>query len=640
MDAAAGSARADYGGYGKFWNLPLPTLRHFELYGTVMMRAAGAPPSPTSPAEFRCHPSAAAGRPDQSGGTSAANAGLVFGLRGKYPFDGTQFPPLPWGGSRVSEPDIQLIEMWIAAGCPAAEEDGAVAGAAISDTQRRALATGGAPHSAFGGPVNQFAHDAGTLKARKNINFLTAEELRRLRAAVKQMKLLDGFAQDDRSFAYWARIHANQCQHGWEEFLTWHRAYLYGFEKQLQDIDPTVTLPYWDWSADSVNVQTSIDEMGSGVAKDNGYVPVPLQCWIDEDGLKTLTDGGAVSAETLAGLRRILDQQYSSGARLFAAAGITFGTDSKSDAAIIAILGDINPLWHWRRWPGGNRDLIFEAYPTPDDVTRIANFFTFGSGPMADQFFGALETIHNLIHNYSGGLSPYPVGPNNEFISGDMVDPGRTAQDPIFWAHHSNVDRLWADWQNRFPNGGPDNPSATLPPWNFEVSDVASISRLGYEYMMSSHVFPTDSQTPIQRFVSATTAVHPAVVARHRSAQIRLHVTRPGFHIRVFLNQSDATIDTPTRGNPHFVGQVSTFTGECVGGPGHCDAPVRRFDRFDLRPRPHKTPSSFRLDATATVKALALDDPSLQVNLLVLNHDGTPASDELRMDAVSLSFFD
>jgi tyrosinase len=387
--------------------------------------------------------------------------------------------------------------------------------------------------------------------------------------------------------------------------------------------------------------------MGSDVAKDNGYVPVPFQCWIDEDGLKTLTDGGVVSSETLAGLRRILHQQYSSGARLFSAAGIAFGADPKSDAAIIAVLGDINPLWHWRRWPGGNRSLIFEAYPTQDDITRIldiANFFNFGSGPMANQYFGALETIHNLIHNYSGGMSPYPIGPNNQFSSGDMVDPGRTAQDPIFWAHHSNVDRLWAQWQQSFPNSGPDNPSANLPPWNFDVSDVASIYRLGYQYMMTSHVFPTDSHTPISRFVSSATTVHPAVVAQHRSAQIRLHaiqyVTRPGYHIRVFLNQPDATVATPTRGNPHYVGQVSTFTGECVGGPGHCDVPPPRVDRFDLRPRPHKTPSSFRLDATAAVKALALEGTSLQVNLLVLNLDGSPATDALRMDAVSLSFFD
>src|SRR5262245_57875387 len=31
-------------------------------------------------------------------------------------------------------------------------------------------------------------------------------------------------------------------------FCPWHRYYLYLFEKKLQTVDPTVTLPYWDWT--------------------------------------------------------------------------------------------------------------------------------------------------------------------------------------------------------------------------------------------------------------------------------------------------------------------------------------------------------------------------------------------------------
>ena len=34
----------------------------------------------------------------------------------------------------------------------------------------------------------------------------------------------DSYYQDERSFAWWARIHANSCQHSWEEFLTWQLA--------------------------------------------------------------------------------------------------------------------------------------------------------------------------------------------------------------------------------------------------------------------------------------------------------------------------------------------------------------------------------------------------------------------------------
>jgi tyrosinase len=645
MDAAAGASSANYLNHPRFWNLPLAELRDFELYGIAMMRTNGGPSRATD-SNSCCHAGTApAAQPAAPAG--AADAGLVRGLRGQFPFDGTQFPPLPWGGTRIAEPDIAFIAQWIADGCPAADQDSH--GKAEQDsTLRLALATGQAPHLPFTGPTNQLAEDSGSLKARKNIAFLPPEELRRFRAAIAQMKSLDAFPQDERSFAYWARIHANQCQHGWEQFLTWHRAYLYGFEKRLQDIDPSVTLPYWDWSADAQNVQASLDDMGDAV-NDNGYVPPAYQCWIDEDGLKKLTDGGKVPQAVLGGLRVILGKgPYSSGARLFKAAGITYGDDPGSDEAIKAVLGDINPLWDWRRWPGGNKDLIFEVYPTPDDVERIlgiGNFFDFGSGPTGNQFFGALENVHNLIHNFSGGANPYAKVAPNESGVGDMVDPGTTAFDPIFWGHHSNCDRLWSEWQRRNPGSGPDDPGDVLPPWNLTVADTASIARLGYEYVMASTLFRTDRAVPLQRFRSADSQVHPQVLAHHGRAEIRLHaaqqVPRAGFHIRAFLNTPDASVDTPTRDNPHYVGLASMFTGACIGGPGHCDVPAPRTGRFDLRPRPHKTPTNIRFDATEAIKKLKkLGDTAFNVNLVVLNTDGTPATDALKIDAVSLTFFD
>lgn len=56
---------------------------------------------------------------------------------------------------------------------------------------------------------------------------------------------------DDRGYQYWAGVHGLPlpvyCQHGSQLFLPWHRAYLYFFEKALQDQVPGVTLPWWDW---------------------------------------------------------------------------------------------------------------------------------------------------------------------------------------------------------------------------------------------------------------------------------------------------------------------------------------------------------------------------------------------------------
>jgi tyrosinase len=131
--------------------------------------------------------------------------------------------------------------------------------------------------------------------------------------------------------------------------------------------------------------------------------------------------------------------------------------------------------------------------------------------------------VHNLIHNFSGGSNPYAKVAPNEPGAGDMVDPGTTAFDPIFWGHRSNCDRLWSEWQRRNPESGPDDSADVLPPWNLTVADTPSTSRLGYEYVMASTLFLTDSAVPLQQFRSADSLVHPQVLAHHRRAEIRLY---------------------------------------------------------------------------------------------------------------------
>jgi len=85
----------------------------------------------------------------------------------------------------------------------------------------------------------------------------------------------------------------------------------------------------------------------------------------------------------------------------------------------------------------------------------------------------------------------------------------------------------------------------------------------------------------------------------------------------------------------------NVFTGLCVGGPGHCDVPRTSRNRFDLRPPHHRTASSFRFDASNPVRKLAAaGTTNFEVNLVVLNLDGTLATDALRLDAVSLNFID
>ena len=88
------------------------------------------------------------------------------------------------------------------------------------------------------------------------------------------------------------------------------------------------------------------------------------------------------------------------------------------------------------------------------------------NAPAAEQIAqsasGSLEAIHGLYHVLIGGWGVAP--------SGHMSQVPCAAFDPIFWAHHGNIERLFAIWQvihandrnNWFSNSGQAS-SSLLP---------------------------------------------------------------------------------------------------------------------------------------------------------------------------------
>ncbi|MFN0216904.1 MAG: tyrosinase family protein [Saprospiraceae bacterium] len=88
-------------------------------------------------------------------------------------------------------------------------------------------------------------------KLRKNIEDLTPTELETYKNAIKTMKAKAW--PDPGSYQYWANVHDSQnpaggCLHENSLFLPWHRSYFYWFEKELQKIEPSITIPYWDFT--------------------------------------------------------------------------------------------------------------------------------------------------------------------------------------------------------------------------------------------------------------------------------------------------------------------------------------------------------------------------------------------------------
>ena len=81
---------------------------------------------------------------------------------------------------------------------------------------------------------------------RKNQSTLTADEKSRFISAVLQLKangIYDRYVQHHRDLF-------NSGIHNTALFLPWHREFLRRLELDLQAIDPSVNLPYWDWTVD------------------------------------------------------------------------------------------------------------------------------------------------------------------------------------------------------------------------------------------------------------------------------------------------------------------------------------------------------------------------------------------------------
>src|SRR5262249_48059350 len=71
---------------------------------------------------------------------------------------------------------------------------------------------------------------------------------------------------------------------------------------------------------------------------------------------------------------------------------------------------------------------------------------------------GLLESLpHNVVHGLVG--SQTVPRPTQWAQVGLMSTPQTAALDPIFWLHHSNIDRLWEVWRKRDPqNANPVSP--------------------------------------------------------------------------------------------------------------------------------------------------------------------------------------
>lgn len=273
---------------------------------------------------------------------------------------------------------------------------------------------------------------------RKNQSTLTAAEKAAFVAAVKALKAngtYDVFVEQHRA-AFLAA--PNDPAHNGPAFLPWHREYLRRFEQALQQIDPSVSIPYWDWTVDRTPGASlwGADFMGGDGTGPNRRVTTGPFAFSTGEWALTVLDPGVTNPF----LTRAL------GAMGF------LPTQSAVNAAMNVVPYDAAP-WN----DGTSVNTSFRA--------RLE------------------QAIHNPGHMWVGGSMMAMSSPN----------------DPVFWLHHCNIDRLWAVWQRENPGENYLPPSGTpgvvdghalddpMPPWDNEASpptprDVLDHRALGYTY--------------------------------------------------------------------------------------------------------------------------------------------------------------
>ena len=190
--------------------------------------------------------------------------------------------------------------------------------------------------------------------------------------------------------------------HGNIGFLPWHRKYLHAFELALATQVSGVALPYWDWS-DDVGAATKLftaDFLSSttwGMPTDvaDGWLRRDIP--IDQRPPWWPSNLGGFVVDTLLAGRNGEELERGSQEPDWPPSAVSL----KDLAELTIQRPDTHALWAF--W------LVLEQ--GHQEITR---------------------RTHNAGHRFIGGHMASDFSPN----------------DPVFWLHHANVDRIWAKWQD------------------------------------------------------------------------------------------------------------------------------------------------------------------------------------------------
>src|SRR2546421_4655725 len=223
--------------------------------------------------------------------------------------------------------------------------------------------------------------------------------------------------------------------HRGSAFFPWHRELLRRFELDLQAIDPSVTLPYWDWTVN------------------NSSDPVPGSPWTDDFmGQKNPNDDKVISGPFKAGSWTLnVREPGNNDPDLRRALGRAQFQQPNAQVSALPTNAQVSG-------PTGALAV------TPYDVTNWDMVAQPSFRNRAEGWYG-VGSIHNRVHLW---------------VAGSML-PSTSPNDPIFFLHHCNVDRLWALGQQQHPTEAyhPSGVSPELAPTGHNLNDVMIFNDIG-----------------------------------------------------------------------------------------------------------------------------------------------------------------
>ncbi|PON50734.1 Polyphenol oxidase [Parasponia andersonii] len=312
----------------------------------------------------------------------------------------------------------------------------------------------------------------GRVRIRPAAHAVDSTYLAKFNKALQLMRALPG--DDPRSFKQQANIHCAYCDGAYEQvgfpnldiqvhnswlFFPFHRWYLYFYERILGKLieDPTFAMPFWNWDAPAGMQMPAIYANPSSALYDplrNKNHQPPTMIDLDFNGQD----------------------------------------ESTSDQAQI----------------NANLAIMYRQVVSNGRSPRLYLGAPYRAGDPTDPGAGSLENIpHGPVHIWAGDQTQ----PNWEDM-GNFYSAGR---DPIFYAHHSNVDRMWSVWKSL----GGRRQDFTDRDWldaaflfydenaqlvRVKVRDCLDSRKLGYEYQNVDipwlNTRPTPRRSPLSRVKS------------------------------------------------------------------------------------------------------------------------------------------